>query len=220
MKGGVFLYCFKCGRLIDNDSRFCEFCGARFEDNQRNNNNKIYGTPSYGQNNQFINQPNNNVNRGFNAGSYPDMNMQNNVNQSPYNNYQVPPVQPMQSQVNPSGQNFQQPNNEMDEIYHKYMDDQYAAVDPNGNKIMAANTSNVQGIGNPGQEQEYSKNFKIIAIVLSIFGLFSCGTSFAELIVGIVFCVKGRKKEGSLLIGLYIAIFILRVILQIILGSL
>lgn len=211
------MYCFKCGRLIDNDSVFCEFCGARFEDKQRNNNNQIYGTPSYGQNNQFINQPGNTANRGYNAGPYPDMNMQNNVNQSPYN-YQVPPVQPLQRPVNSPNQNFQQQSNEMNEIYHKYMDDQYATVDPNGNKIVAANNANIQGTGNPNQEEGYTRNFKILAIVLSIFSMLSCGVSSTELIAGIVLSSKGRKKEGGLLIALFFATLILKIVLQIILS--
>lgn len=216
------MYCFKCGRLIDNDSVFCEFCGARFEDRQQNTNNQPYGNPSYGQNNQFMNQPNNNVNRGYNAPPIPDVNMRGNVNQSPYN-YQVPPVQPQpkpqQKTIYSQNQNYAQQDDEMSEIYHKYMDDQYMAVDSKGNNIVAASSGSMQGVDNI-EDPEFSRNFKIIATVLTIFSLLGCGAFCAELIAGIVLKSKGRKKEGNLLIILFAAAVILRIIFGLITGTL
>lgn len=207
-KGGVFIYCFKCGRLIDNDSVFCEFCGARFENKQ--NNNSPYNIPPYEQNNQFQNQPDNNIYRGYNAPPFPNMNMRSNANQSP-NNYQVPPAPaPVQNNYNAPVQDFQQQNNEMNEIYHKYMDDQYIAVDSKGNNIVVSPEPNMQTFGNDNSQHEYSRNFKIFTAVISILGIFNCGMGIAELIVGIILNQKGNKKEGNLLINISVIMIILK----------
>ncbi len=185
------MYCFKCGRLIDNDSLFCEFCGARFEGKNGNSRNP------YGTNNQFANSPQSNY-------QVPPV--------QPQPKYQAPPVQPQQIYQTPP---IQPAANEMNEIYHKYMDDQYVAVDSQRNGIISAPQENFQTNSNLSTESD-KKGFKVLATLLSIFSFFNVFVSIAEFIVGVIYSSKGMKREGLILRLLAVVTFLLKVVFTLI----
>lgn len=191
---------------------FCEFCGARIEENRGTQFNPSNGQQSFRTNNQFVNQQSPDMNRGFNVppvqnnNPYPPPQMQN----------QRPPVNPVplmktQAAVRNAApaNNFQQQNNEMNEIYHKYMDDQYVTVDSKGNSIVAAGSNAVQGTGD---SSEFSKGFKIFAVIMSVLSALFPFLAVLEFIIGIIFSSNGSKAEGKRLKFLAVLCFFLGIV--------